>query len=127
MRENVDLERDILLYLEENDVNNEGFRKNDFLNFIKNSDFEELFVLKHCRLLEERGYINFSTQPGDDNPFCLYHVGPIKAKGYDFIASTRDNKTWNKIKDKLVDKGFDATITVAVDNLLPLIVKSMLM
>lgn len=84
MRENVDLERDILLYLEENDVNNEGFGKNDFLNFIKNSDFQELFVLKHCRLLEELGYINFSTQLGDNNLFYLYHVGPIRVKGYDF-------------------------------------------
>lgn len=126
MRENVDLERDILLYLEENDVNNEGFGENDFLNFIKNSDFQELFVLKHCRLLEERGYINFSTQAASNNPFYYYHIGPIKAKGYDFIASTRDNKTWNKIKDKLADKGIDAAITVAFNNVLPLIIKSML-
>lgn len=113
MRENVDLERDILLYLEEKDDFNNGLYKNKFQDFIANAQIPEEIVISHCRLLKDAGLIEFPIQYAD-NEIYEYSVGPITSDGYKYLGYIRNNKTWEKIKDKIIDKG----LGLAIDSIL---------
>lgn len=113
MRENVDLERDILLYLEDKDEFNKGLYQSDFQDFINNSNFPKQVILSHCQLLKEAGLIKFPTLPAD-NEIYEYSVGPITSDGYKYLGYIRNNKTWGKIKDKIMDKG----LGLAIDSIL---------
>lgn len=125
MRENVDLERNILFYLEENDKFNKGMRKDEFFAFIDSCGIDEKIVIKHLDLLCQRNFINIVHVDDDEGFYYDYAITGITAIGYDFIASTRNNKVWEILKEKLADKGLDVGLTVIVEYL-PMIVKTMI-
>lgn len=125
MRENVDLERKILNYLEENDEFNKGVNKEEFSAFIDICGIEEKIVTKHLDLLRQRNFINVVHLDDDDGFYYDYVITGITATGYDFIVSTRNNKVWESIKEKLTNKGLDIGLTVIVEYL-PIIIKTMI-
>ena len=115
MRENVDLERKILNYLEENWVIDGCVRRG----------IDEKIVTKHLDLLRQRNFINVVHLDDDDGFYYDYVITGITATGYDFIVSTRNNKVWESIKEKLTNKGLDIGLTVIVEYL-PIIIKTMI-
>ena len=90
MKRDMDLIRDILLQIEEdNEFNEEQSVSTENL-----SEQNTRIISAHCRLIKQAGYINKLTLASGG--YIL--AGELTNKGYDFVDTIRDEKIWRKTK-----------------------------
>ena len=106
MKLDMDLFRDILLFLE---TQNYYIENNSEIcaapvpislineNFSQNSKAEIYYVLNN---LEQAGFINVSKSYADGVPYH-YFVNFITFSGHEFLSSIKDNNRWKGIKKAL--------------------------
>jgi len=113
MKRDMDLVRSILLYVENQDINNKGYSS------ITIDGHASSEILGHVRLMEEHGLLKD----------CLYDlsgnttVRTITWAGYDYLDKVRDDSIWKKTKETIVQKGlplvFDTIKTISTAFLQP--------
>lgn len=94
MKLNPDCMRDILLFLEKQDVNDRVSYK-ELVSSLPGYSDQELFYT--ALKLEEAGFINASTANVRVYPELLT-ITDITFNGHQFLDDIRDNSNWQKIK-----------------------------
>ncbi len=98
MRRDMDLIRQLLLYFEERD------------SFALDQEpaiegYDEREVQYHLLLLAQAEFIVYEASRSSTNPERLIQVYPfgLSWAGHEFLDAARDEKLWNKAKEKVVD------------------------
>lgn len=107
MRRDMDLLREILLFIENQDVNSNRY------NPITIEGHTALEILNHVQLMEQYGLLKDCSY----DLSCNTTVRTITWDGYDYLDKVRDNSVWKKTKDTIIQKGlpliFDTIKTVS--------------
>lgn len=108
MKRNLDLIRDILLYIENS--NQTSFTTDDFFSLCKDST--ELAYNIH--LICSAGLVKANGAVTSDSPFPfpLYRIYYLTNYGCDYIDSIREQTVWNKTKELLLKVGGSASLEV---------------
>lgn len=97
---NKDYARDILIFIEEQPIN----------NILTNKDFERFSKEKNCsydqvkyavKKLEEAKFINASITSLDNDQYALILVTEITYEGHQFLDSIRELEIWEATKEKM--------------------------
>lgn len=93
MKRNLDLIRDILIFIEDG---NFDFLSSDDMNFPK---IEHDELTSHLELMADAGFITFI----DNSVFerKIYAKIKMRYKGYDYLETIRDSTVWNKTKESI--------------------------
>lgn len=99
MRLQMDLVRDLLLYIEEN-----AKRPVDDLEDISLPNWREDDIAYHVVLLEEAGLVaaTINTIPDSDDPSLvevLYSVRRLTFNGHEFLNTVREPEQWGIVKE----------------------------
>jgi hypothetical protein len=118
MKRELDLIRQILLEVEQND---------DYLRSveIRAEGYSPEQINYHVMLLMEAGYVVGSHSLGPRDRY-LYHPKSLTWEGHEFLDATRSGQVWHQIKAKLKDQGIDAPISVVKQLALKLTAKALL-
>ena len=103
MKRNMDLIREILLFIEEKHEYGPvyGF-------IIPDHSINE--IAYHCKLLYEHGFIDsYEDLPGDEEAQDIA-VGGLTWEGADYLEQIRDNTLWGKTKRTMKEKGIPLTV-----------------
>ena len=97
MKRDMDLIRDLLLHIEQdNEFNEERSIEKEKL-----SEQNARVISAHCKLLKQAGYINKLTLASGG--YIL--AGELTNQGYDFVDTIRDEKIWRKTKQAVDTAG----------------------
>lgn len=103
MKRDMDLIREILLYIEAN------YKPGMGSMHIELEGFSSSLILEHCKLAFDSGLLqsfeDTSIGYGDD---CL--VGNLSSEGYDYLEKIRDNSIWHKVKQTVKEKGLPMVV-----------------
>ena len=100
MKRELDLIREILLYIEERQA------KQRFSVIIEGHS--EIEVALHLKWLDEAGFIDAVNLTNT----TLWHVHSLTWQGLDYLDAIRDPGVWGKVKKKLLDVGGTATVEI---------------
>jgi len=99
MERDLDLIRDILLFVQKEENKNKN---------VEIPGFSSDEIRNHVKLMHDKNLIEAQfTKSG-------YFISRIKWDGYEFIKGTKDNKTWTKIKNVFLEKGIDLSIDAVI-------------
>ena len=94
MKRDMDLIRDILLHVEEDEtLTGSRFKTFDSKDFAGHSDDE---ITYHVDLLFEAGLVD-----GSPNLHPLPAISKLTWQGHEFIAATKDPQIWASVKERL--------------------------
>jgi len=111
MKRDMDLIRDIMIYLEDNLTPGKPIQSTQ-IPLCGDSDEEYRVFSEHIRLLLDAELIDASevTLKG----FTIYDIQRITSNGHDFLDSLRNNIVWNKTKEAAGKVG-GYTISILMD------------
>ena len=96
MKRDMELVRDLLLIIEENNGDKE---------LSLPSEWDSEVVAYHLKILDQAGYIQNKTKWAGNKPLWIY--ASLNWQGHDFIESVRDDSIWNKTKEGIKTKGLE--------------------
>ena len=96
MKRDLELVRNILLLIEEN---------NDGGKLKLPDDWNRKNVAYHLKILDQAGYVENKTTWADNKPIIIYAT--LTWDGHEFLDSIKNNNVWNKTKDGIKTKGFE--------------------
>lgn len=105
MKRDIDLERKILLKIEEI-----YDPENRIIESLKIDSFSMPIIAEHCKLLKDQGLIRGYGEEFGDDILLAFHVMNLTAQGYDYLELIRDDVTWEKIKKKVQSDNIPPTI-----------------
>ncbi|MCT7647624.1 DUF2513 domain-containing protein [Aliarcobacter butzleri] len=111
MKRDLELIRNIMIYLEENLQPSKEINSTD-LPFYNENDENYQLMSEHLKLIIENGYIEVIKTP--IKGFTLFSITRITTKGYDFLDALRNEKVWNQVKEKTLSVG-GFTLSLLVD------------
>jgi len=97
MKRNMDLIRDIMIYLEENLTPGKPIQSTEIPLYNKENDDEYQVLSEHIKLLLDEGLVEANQMP--IKGFVIYDIQRITSHGYDFLDALRDETIWSKTKD----------------------------
>lgn len=111
LKRNLDLIRDIMLYLEENiDPNKPLFP----VSKLEDLESDSGILNEHIKQLVENGFIE-TTKPIYMQGFTIFmDIQRITSNGHDFLDALRDDSVWNKTKEA-VQKAGGFTLNMLVE------------
>ncbi|MDD5159082.1 MAG: DUF2513 domain-containing protein [Sulfuricurvum sp.] len=112
MKRDLDLLRDIMIYLEENLAPGGNIQSND-ISLYDGSDEEYKKLSEHIKLLIEDGLIE-TSKPVVMKGFAIFMIFRITSKGHDFLDALRNDTVWNNTKEKMKEIG-GFTLGIALD------------
>ena len=100
MKRDMDLVRQLLLYFEEAP----DFAMKQHIAIDGHTNDE---VVYHLLLMAQAGFIDFEASRSSTNPERLIGVYPFNLTwfGHEFLARARNEKFWNRAKNKIADAG----------------------
>lgn len=101
MKRDLDLCREILLYIEEYGKPSEALE-------IDFKDYSDEEISYNLDLLSEAGYMELTTGSAEDKLVW----GRISWDGHEYLAAIKDDKTWNKAKEHIKSKIGSASFSV---------------
>ncbi|TQS71141.1 DUF2513 domain-containing protein [Ornithinibacillus gellani] len=96
MRRDLELVRNLLLLIEENDDCNE-------LDIPQ--EWNQKVIFYHLKILDQAGFVNNNTKTAGNKIFFLH--ASLTWKGHEFLDSIRNNHIWNKTKKGIKEKGLE--------------------
>lgn len=111
MKRDLDLLRDIMIYLEENLIPGGNIQSTD-ISLYDDSDEEYKKLSEHIKLLIEDGLIE--AKPIMVGGFAIFMILRITSKGHDFLDALRNDTVWNNTKEKMKEIG-GFTLGIALD------------
>lgn len=112
MKRDLDLIRNIMIYLEGNLQPGKEINAADLPFYNQNDDEDYQVMSEHIKLIIENGYIEVIKTP--IRGFSLFHITRITTQGHDFLDALRNEKVWNQVKEKtILASGF--TLSLLVD------------
>lgn len=112
MKRDLDLLRDIMIYLEENLVPGGNIQSTN-ISLCDGSDEEYKKLSEHIKLLIEDGFIE-TSKPMMMGGFAIFIILRITSKGHDFLDALRNDTVWNNTKEKMKEIG-GFTLGIAID------------
>lgn len=97
MKRNMDLYRAILSRAEE-------AAPTDHVGANEVDGYSDAVVYAHIRLLADEGLVEIVDFSSGDHPNAC-RISRITASGHDFLAETRDDNRWNRLKKKAQELG----------------------
>jgi predicted transcriptional regulator len=97
MRRDMDLVRQILLKLEEQNENRAVRLENELEGFDHDS------IIYHIMILSEANFINAIDASGARRPY--YIAKSLTWQGHEFLDAIRNDTVWNQVKDEVKEKG----------------------
>lgn len=110
MQRNLDLIRDILLFLEKQSGNVQFYQIADALHVPAETLHYHLILMKESHLIILLGGISVLTPTS--RKYESVFIRRITAEGYDYLDSIRSKDTWSKVKSTAVTAGKTAGIAV---------------
>lgn len=107
MKENFDLIRDMLIFIDDESQPGKLFVLNDFLKI--NPDKNE--IVNSLQILKDNDYIIAEFTYADDECAEVI-VMRLTPEGRKYLNAIRDPKTWEKINDKLLSMGASASFFI---------------
>ena len=71
-------------------------------------------VAYHCRLLEERGFIDDYSPEYGDGELLDFAVGKLTWEGHEYLDTVRDNSFWGMVKTMMSKKAIPVTLKFVV-------------
>lgn len=112
MKRDLDLIRNIMIYLEENLQPSKEINATDLPFYNRNDDEDYQLMSEHLKLIIENGYIEVIKTPMGG--FTLFFITRITTQGHDFLDALRNEKVWNQVKEKTLSVG-GYTLSLLVD------------
>jgi hypothetical protein len=112
MKRDLDLLRNIMIYLEENLAPGGNIQSTD-ISLYDGSDEEYKKLSEHIKLLIEDGLIE-TSKPAVMKGFTIFMILRITSKGHDFLDALRNDTVWNNTKEKMKEMG-GFTLGIALD------------
>lgn len=119
MRLNPDCMRAVLLVLEDSDYGKTVYQK-DLYSQLEN-EYSHEDIDYSISKLKEAGFINARIKSYDNGQSPIIYIDDITYEGHQFLSSIRSNTIWEKVKEKLTDKGIDSVLAfskIALDTIL---------
>ena len=109
MKRDVDLQRSILLFIEEYSPAQGGLEVR-----IQISGYDRPTVLAHTELLVEDGLIDGHVMRAQ---FGIVDIGinKLTSAGHDAIAAAKDDTRWKKAKETAIKEGGSLTLSVLIE------------
>ena len=105
MKRDIDLQRKILLAIEEQ------YKPGDeSINNLTVEGYDFNTIAEHCYLLYQQGLITRYDPSWADNKIVIFFVGNLTSTGYDFLELIKDDEIWNKTKAEVNNKKLPETI-----------------
>ncbi|WP_284213868.1 DUF2513 domain-containing protein [Comamonas jiangduensis] len=104
MKRDMDLMRDILLWLEDNHSGVPVFQ-----------DRDKLEIGYHCHLLADAGLIEAANSSHMEDPVPQAHPLSITSKGHDFIDASRSKTIWSSVKNKVISSTGGVSIAILTE------------
>lgn len=112
MKRDLDLIRNIMIYLEKNLQPGKDINTTDLPFYNQNDDEDYQVMSEHIKLIIENGYIEVIKNP--IRGFTFFYITRITTQGHDFLDALRNEKVWNQVKEKTLSaSGF--TLSFLVD------------
>lgn len=112
MKRDLDLLRDIMIYLEENLAPGEHIQSTN-ITLYDRSDEEYKKFSEHIKLLLDDGLIE-TAKPLVAQGFSLFVIKRITSRGHDFLDALRSETVWKRTKEKMKEIG-GYTLEIAVE------------
>jgi len=112
MKRDLDLLRDIMIYLEDNLAPGEHIQSTN-ITLYDGSDEEYKKLSEHIKLLIDDGLIE-TAKPLIAQGFSIFMINRITSKGHDFLDALRSETVWNQTKEKMQEIG-GYTLGVAIE------------
>jgi len=110
MKQDLDLIREILLFVEEHDDGTgNAIRSSNFDQFCNLAEANILYG--HLKILKERGFVEENSAYGSGGSFQI-SIQRLTALGHDYLESIRDPKIWKETKEGLAKVGGSTTLAV---------------
>jgi hypothetical protein len=109
MKRDVDLQRQILLFIEEQAPPSGGLDKP-----IAIDGYDKATIFAHTEFLIDEGLIDAAVSRGMFGIIDV-RVERVKAAGHDAIAAARNDTGWQKAKKIVKDKGIAATFALLIE------------
>lgn len=97
MKRDMEIVREILFILEEQENSNEEVKLSD------NIDKEQ--AIYHLKIMEQAGLVNNNIKTPGDNEYWIY--SSLTWDGHDFLDTIKNNNIWNKTKESIKGKGLE--------------------
>ena len=97
MKRNMDLIRDLLLLIEEQDKDSSELKLP--------LEMDRTVVVYHLDLMEQAGFTKNNIHYADNKPLWIY--SKLTWDGHDFLDSIRNDTVWNKTKETIRTKGLE--------------------
>jgi hypothetical protein len=118
MLRDMDLIRNILLYIEER------YKAGTDTIKVHIEGFPDSVVYEHCKLMQEAELIQKLENRGCDGLGDQVYVGNLTNEGYDYIDKIKDISLWGKVKGIINAKGLPLIIST-VKTIADTLVKSL--
>lgn len=105
MKRDIELERKILLAIEEKYRAGEGSIFN-----VSVEDYSMPIIAEHCKLLYQQHLIDGYNASFADNKIYSFSVQNLTAAGYDYLELIRNEDIWEKTKKEVEEKKLPKTI-----------------
>ncbi len=104
MKLNIDCVRQLLLYIEENQILDESNMPKEIdvfklFNLVDFSEFSKEEIIYTASKLFEANFINLSTYYSD-NMLSIMYIEDITYEGHEFLETIRDTHIWKDTKEK---------------------------
>jgi Hypothetical protein (DUF2513) len=96
LKRDMELVRDLLLVIEQNDDRRE-------LEIPK--DWDREVVAYHLKILDQAGYVKNNTKWADNKPMWL--IASLTWEGHEFLDAIKSDNVWEKTKDGVKKKGLE--------------------
>lgn len=96
MKRDMDLIRNIMIYLEDHLTPGKFIQSMDVPLYNKDNDEEYQVLSEHIKLLLDEGLIEANKMP--IRGFVIYDIQRITSYGHDFLDALRDETIWSKTK-----------------------------
>lgn len=114
MKRDLDLIREIMLVLEDKIEYGKIFQSAHLIEVIQDKTLSAEKLAYHVGLLVENDFIKAKEYKYQSGEPTDYLINTITSQGQDFIDTIRQDRTWNKIKDKSSNIG-GFTLSLLVD------------
>lgn len=97
MKRNMDLIRDLLILIEEQDKDSRELKLPP--------EMDRTVAVYHLNLMEQAGFTTNNIQYADNKP--LWINSKLTWDGHDFLDSIKNDTVWNKTKEAIKSKGLE--------------------
>ena len=105
MKRDIELERTILLQIEE-----EYQAGEKWIFKFSIEGYSMVVVAEHCKLLFQQGLIGDYHEVRSKSGLSLFKIANLTASGYDYLEVIRNEEVWEKTKKEVEEKKLPKTI-----------------